>query len=280
MHRSSFLKLGFYKSWQIQHLSKTQKQILLFEISKLNDLNPSQKSHFLKDLFSEMRPHFQWQENLLQTQRKKGQHLNFSLDRSFDWIDSLLGINYIEDERLLSSGDSAEKEQERLYLNSGLGVQTNYGNLSLVLAELDLNSESVIFDLGSGFGRLGFMVGFSFPEVQFHGYEILISRVEQSNQIAKNFGLQERVHFHSENLSHAAIPYSQANIFYLYDPFHEATYLKIAQKIAEVSKNKKVQIVTKGHSKKYILDIALENSWPSPESYFFGNLNIFRNYQI
>jgi hypothetical protein len=76
-------------------------------------------------------------------------------------------------------------------------------------------------------------------------------------------------------LSESSFKIPEVDIYYMYDPFIGATYQLILKQLVQISKNRPISIATKGHAKDWLQTIAIENNWPPPRSFDYGNLNIF-----
>ncbi len=273
--RDQIWKTSFYSQGRIEQLHTNIEQQVRQTLGELKKCHYTFKEDFLSRIFKKMLIYFVSEEQFLVTKKSRGEYLDFSLDRSFDWIDEILGMNFTDSEET----KPLDYPRERLYLNSGKGVQTNFGSIALILSLLDLQTSKVIFDLGSGFGRIGFFVGLLNQIHRFEGFEIVPDRVEKSNQIAKNFNLTPRVQFHCKDLTRDPIDYERADIFYLYDPFQDETYQRITERVRRVSRSKNIQVITKGNSKSFIAPMAQAEAWPKPIVLQDGNINIFKNYQ-
>lgn len=267
--------LKFLSLEELDHFSENSKRDLDHALKILNTKNNSEKIIFLQELLQCISELSEKEETFQNILRKQNRFLGTSLIRMFDWIDSVFKINFDDG---TESEEIAKGSLERYYINSGLHVQSSYSQILLILKKLDINSESIIYDLGSGFGRVGFVVGILYPAAHFFGFEILESRVQKSNQISRDWNIHSKIQFITKDLGQDSESYETANIFYLYDPFQEETYKKVIEKINFVAQQKKIQIVTKGASKDFVVSLSIKNKWPPHQELQFGNICIFKNY--
>ena len=137
---------------------------------------------------------------------------------------------------------------------------------------------SSIVDLGSGFGRVGLVYSLLRPDIKFIGYEYVPHRVEVSSNAARSLDLEANLRFKVQDLSSQLFKIPIADVYYLYDPFTEETYQYVLKQITELSKKRKITVVTKGNARSWLTEIACKNSWPDPLVIDKGNLCICRSF--
>lgn len=195
---------------------------------------------------------------------------DFLLDRTFDILDDVLKIDYSEEEKSVPEND------ERLYVGSGLGVQSSYSTILLALRYLRLPKNFRIVDLGSGFGRVGLAAGLMRVDVQFSGYEFVENRVQIANRAADNLGFGDRVHFYQQDLSLIDFQIPEAEVYYLYDPFTEPTYSHVIAQLSLIGFKKQITIVAKGNARKALENFTGKSPWQKPQLFPHGNFSLFR----
>lgn len=195
------------------------------------------------------------------------------LYRSFDQIDRILHLDYSIDKKVTVDQSSPE----RLYQGAGVGVQSGYSNILLALDKLDLTTNSLMIDLGAGFGRVGLVSALLNPDIEFIGYEFVPHRVEVANQSSELFELEDILTFKTQDLSSPSFRIPDGDIFYLYDPFTDDTYLHIMDQIDKIADRKDIQIVTKGNAKKWVCRMAEARGWSQPIVLDSGNVCIFKS---
>lgn len=226
---------------------------------------------FLTEALQKMSGLFSF-ETLLQNERKiKNEHLGFSLYRTFDGLDKIFDLDYEAD--IGMKQDLAIKE--RLYEGAGVGVQSGYSTVLTAIKHLNLQAGDRFVDLGSGYGRVGLVVGLMYPEVDFIGYEYVPHRVDISNHATARLEMAGHVHFHTQDLSLKEFQIPAAEIYYMYDPFSEETYSHVLSQLIEFSKQRKITIITKGNARGWLLDVVRKEGWLPPEEFDSGNLCLF-----
>ncbi|WP_413612250.1 SAM-dependent methyltransferase [Bdellovibrio sp. HCB-110] len=213
-------------------------------------------------------------ENKWQVEKKaQGLHLGLSMYRTFDALDDVFNLDYSVD-----LGMKADlQETERLWEGAGVGVQSGYSTVSLALRHLNLPLGSRFIDLGSGYGRVGLIVGLLRPDIDFKGYEYVAHRVDIASSSSLNLGMQDHVHFYTQDLSLESFKIPEAEIYYMYDPFSEETYAHVLAQLVEISRYKKIAIATKGNARGWLLEVARREQWSTPEEFDNGNLCLFRS---
>lgn len=213
-------------------------------------------------------------ENQLQLKKKRdGQHLGFSMYRIYDSMDEVFNLNYLADRGMFVD----LKIKERLYEGAGVGVQSGYSTVLTALRYLNPAQGSRFIDLGSGYGRLGLVIGLLRPDIQFTGYEYVQHRVDIAMATVMKFDLQSHVQFYTQDLARVDFQIPDSEIYYLYDPFSEETYKYVLAQLMKISKRKKISIATKGNARQWLIDITQNNGWSYPEEFDNGNLCLFKN---
>lgn len=195
--------------------------------------------------------------------------------RTFDDFDTMFGLSY-SDELTMRR---APAQQERLYEGAGLGVQTCYSSLLRLLAHLRPAPGAHLVDLGSGYGRLGFLTGLLYPHVRFSGYEFVAHRVERANAVAARFGISEQVRFIQQDLGQEGVVLPLADTYYMFDPFCPLTYERVLAQLVRIGARRAITIVTKGEAARRVREaLALSGGahWAEPELADDGFLTFFR----
>ncbi len=213
-------------------------------------------------------------ENQLQIEKKKqGSHLGFSLYRSFDSLDEIFCLSYSADHGMKQDLEGTE----RLYEGAGVGVQSGYSTILTALRYLKPTQGSRIIDLGSGYGRVGLVIGLLRPDIDFTGYEYVPHRVDIANAAAKSFHLESHVHFLAQDLAQKNFQIPEADIYYMYDPFSKETYEYVLAQLLTISKKRKISIATKGNARQKLMNLVQRHQWPTPEEFDSGNICLFHS---
>lgn len=194
------------------------------------------------------------------------------LFRAFDMMDDILQLQYERD--LLM--DHVPETRERIFENSGAGVQTSYATAMVALQALDMKPGETLVDLGSGYGRVGILGGLLRDDLEFIGYEFVRHRVECSQNSSERAGLRH-VQFYCQDLGDPDFEIPAASVYYLYDPFNEDTYRRVLRRIHAVASRRPVRVVTNADAGTWFQKFMTPERWFPPEIHDGGTLRIFRS---
>lgn len=259
-----------------KNISLTQQKALRLQESLLEEMRQRSRAEqkiFLTTSLHKMSHLFLFEEALQDEKKIEGKHLGFSLYRTFDGLDKIFELNYEAD--IGMKQDLAM--QERLYEGAGVGVQSGYSTVLTALSHLSLKSGDRFIDLGSGYGRVGLVVGLMHPEVDFTGYEFVPHRVQISNQSSARLMMSGHVHFHAQDLSLKDFKIPEAEVYYLYDPFNAETYGHVLSQLVALSRAKEIVVITKGNARGWLEDIARNEGWKQPQEFDGSNLCVFHS---
>lgn len=267
----------FLENRKLVEIKKLSKQSVFLAESCLNAVllrSIDEQKIFAKVALFEMSKLFE-HESKMQTVKNKTDHIiSLSLYRIFDSLDNLFQLNYDLD--LPFRHDLNIKE--RVYEGAGVGVQSGYSSILTALTHLAPKAGASFVDLGSGYGRIGMVVGLMRPDILFKGYEYVEHRVACSNYSSKMFDLQEHIQFHKQDLSSNIFKIPQADIYYMYDPFNESTYNYVLNQLVNIGRQQNITIATKGNAKSRLDELARQEGWTQAEEFDNGNLCIYRNH--
>lgn len=196
-----------------------------------------------------------------------------SLYRAFDLLDDVFQLRYELD--VLMSADL--ETSERIFENSGLGVQTSYATILTALRRLQLTPGAHIVDLGSGYGRLGVLGGLVRPDLWFTGYEFVGHRVEVAQASASRAGISDRVRFYQQDLSQPQFEIPKADVYYMYDPFCESTYQRVLRRVHQVACQQPLTVVTNADAGVWFKKLQEPKTWQPPIRADDGSLLIFNS---
>lgn len=246
-------------------------EVRCLEMIKARDF--IKQKEFSAKALSLMSQLFQLESRLQSEKKLQGLHLGLSLYRTFDRMDDLFNLNYAADIGMKTDLENTE----RLYEGAGVGVQSGYSTVLTALEKVQPSPGSRFIDLGSGYGRVGLVVGLLRPDLDFIGYEFVPHRVDIANVSTENLGLQDHVHFYVQDLSVLDFQIPEAEIYYLYDPFSEETYGHVLNQLVQISRTRAITIVTKGNARGWLQQVAQREGWSEPEQFDSGNLCLFRS---
>lgn len=265
---------AFLESSSLKEMKSLSDKALCFEkaaITLICSRSPTEQKTFATRALELMSELFEF-ENQTQLNRKAlGLHVGLSMYRTFDSLDELFKLNYDADHGMKTNLENTE----RLYEGAGVGVQSGYSTVLTALRYLAPAKGARIIDLGSGYGRVGLVVGLLRPDIDFIGYEYVPHRVDIACTSTENFGLQEHVHFYTQDLSLKAFQIPEADIYYMYDPFSEDTYGHVLAQLVELSRHRKITIATKGNARGWLAETARREGWSEAEEFDSGNLCLF-----
>jgi hypothetical protein len=264
----------FMKHLEVQNIKKLGQQVGYIEeaiLLAIKERSSLDKINFSRQVLVEIQKIYLIEHFLTLDKKQKNLPMELSLYRTFDSIDEMFNLTYTEDLGMKTN----MRTGERLYEGAGVGVQSGYSNLLTALYFLSPEPGARIIDLGSGYGRLGFVVGLMRPDMDFIGYEFVKHRVDISNKTVSEMQLGEHVHFYEQDLSNKHFKIPEAEIYYLYDPFCEETYKYVLSQLVEISRKQKICIVTKGNARPWLMEVAEQNHWPDCQQLDSGNLCLF-----
>lgn len=196
--------------------------------------------------------------------------LSEAMYRAFDQLDEIFGIRYDLDLQMAS--DPAQRE--RLYEGAGIGVQTSYSSILLALDRAKIRNGASVVDLGSGYGRVGFVIGLLRPDISFTGYEYVNHRVVDSKAVCKRMGLG-KVDFETRDLSAFELP--RVDVYYMYDPFSKETYAYVLNQLIAYGSEQPVTIITKGRANTWVRDALTEHGWSIDDTCDSGTVCLFKS---
>ncbi|CAM2791056.1 Histone methylation protein DOT1 [Flavobacterium succinicans] len=112
--------------------------------------------------------------------------------------------------------------------------------LDVIFDAIQVTSETVFYDLGSGYGNIILFGALKYPEAQFKGIEILPER----NQVCASI-------IQKEQIANASVicgdilkaDVSDGNIFYLYNPLFDFQYGELLNKLYQISLIKSIVVI-------------------------------------
>lgn len=250
----------------LQIAEKALDQTVKILLACIKSKTASFKKEFLKISLKRMSELYEL-EHQLNLKAQNDEDANLSLYRAFDILDEIFGLDYLLDEV------ASIEQKERLYEGGGVGVQSSYATTVLALRYLNLNKDSRFIDLGSGYGRIGLILGLMRPDIQFTGYEFVKERVDIANKAKSALNLDQHVHFVTQDLSDVNFKIPVADTYYIFDSFTDSTYAFIMGQLEAMVPSKKITVVTKGNAKLWMKS----KYWSEPQEFNGGNLCFFRS---
>lgn len=157
-----------------------------------------------------------------------------------------LACEQIEDELFEENKDSLFLPgQEFWYGLEVQSLQTPYSEIVEMINYISPKSGDTWVDLGAGYGRMGFTLGFVSPEVKFIGYEFVQARVEEGNRIIKQWSLNNAVMIQAD-ISRDDFVLDNADLFFLYDFGSKDDIFKVLEKLRVFAQTRSIQVVARG----------------------------------
>ncbi len=164
-----------------------------------------------------------------------------------EFLDQLFTINYRSVEYSIPASN---KYPTNVWIRQPKEMtQTNYSVIRRIYRDLFLQESDVVYDLGSGFGRILLYGGCLFPKTRFKGVEIVKERAKESERISKNLGLTN-VEIVADDVLNVDL--SKGTVFYFFNPF-PAIMDKVLSRLQKISVKKKITIVTTGRTSKDLM---------------------------
>lgn len=185
-----------------------------------------------------------------ETQRRPDKVLDFlrsvhQTDSKFNtkFTDMLLGIDIHDIESHLDiNGLRKKHDREELWLGGGFNW-TPYESIRGLFHELPLSDSDVLYDLGSGYGRVPLYGSVINEKTQFKGIELVPERVRESAACAERLGLQN-ISFTEANVLDQ--DFSDGTVFFLFNPFSRETMRRVFDKLAGLARTKKIRVCAMG----------------------------------
>lgn len=157
-------------------------------------------------------------------------------------LDAILGLYKGEIEKFISErlrmyphfyGHELTWNEEHIF------PETGYQTIRILFENRRPPRGFRIFELGSGYGRMGFYLGIFRPDIQYQGLELVEERVKLSKAVAERIGLPP-LDFKYGDLAY--FPISRADAFYAYYPTNPTTSLRILRRLSEISKDQSLEL--------------------------------------
>lgn len=244
-------------------VGKMEKHFLSFIIS----MDPDHKKKFLQNTLRMMSEFYELEHQLDQAKDPLKPVSQMSLYRAFDVLDDIFGMHYDFSET------ASITQKERLYEGAGGGVQSSYASVLLALRYLPLPKAAKFIDLGSGYGRLGFVIGLLRPDVEFYGFEYVNTRVQAANKICMNLQINQNVHFLTQDLSKSDFQIPVADVYYIFDSFTDETFQIVMAQLEQLALTHHMIVITKGNARLWMK----KGCWSEPQEFHGGNLCFYRS---
>ena len=183
-------------------------------------------------------------------------------------------------------GLQTEKTENSLNLSSSghqlwldLPIQTMltpYVEIREILSHFDVDRSLTVIDLGSAYGRMGFVIGRHFENWKFIGYEFVKERVEQAEDCIDP-KVKGRVRNIVADLSSEEMCPEAGDVFFIYDYGNRAAIQKTLLDLQAFAMKKPITVVGRGRASRDAIE--REHPWLSqvvPPQHF-AHYSIYRS---
>lgn len=154
-----------------------------------------------------------------------------------DYLDSLIGIQPKKD-KLEDYHDYQTEFGVEQFIYEG----TPYSMIREFLSFLKPSKKDIIYDLGSGYGRIVFYGALATPAF-YKGIEIIPERIIACDEIKEKIKISN-AEFICSNVLDAR--YEDGSIFFLFNPFYLETLEKVGEKLKNIAKSDQIKVVSWG----------------------------------
>ncbi len=159
-------------------------------------------------------------------------------DRSIDW---LFGIESLKTEKeLQKKALGKEYEGEKYFYDD---YYTPYAVLRNIIKAVELQPEDMLYDLGSGYGRVLFYALFVTKVGRCKGIELIPGRVQAVLKAKDVLGVKD-VDFVEGNVCEEC--FEDGTVFFMYNPFGRETTKAVVDKLRDIAKRKKIKVISWG----------------------------------
>ena len=139
-------------------------------------------------------------------------------------------------------------------------LQTPYAELKKMCELLQLMPGELVIDLGAGYGRLGLVLKWFYPEIKFCGFELVNERVNEGNRIyALNDCLNAQLI--QKNLTSEDFVLPEADVYLIYDYGEISHIRKTLQQIEKIADHKRLEVIGRGQGTRSLIEN--EHPWLS-----------------
>lgn len=139
-------------------------------------------------------------------------------------------------------------------------ILTPYEELLLMCSHLKPKAGETFVDLGAGYGRLGLVLHFFYPEVAFLGHELVLERVEEGNRIFQKEKCQ-RATLMATDLTDPRFVLPGADYYFIYD-YGKVDHIRATLKAIEAMADKRsFKVIARGLGTRSIIEH--EHPWLS-----------------
>jgi hypothetical protein len=189
--------------------------------------------------------------------------------------DRWLGLRVLEIEVTLRRENTPPGQELWIGLDPE-SMQTPYTEIRRMLAKLAPPPGSRLVDLGAGYGRIGFVIGRHYPEIDFIGIEFLPERLEEARRCLSLHGYRNARMLQADLRSPEFRP-PPAEFYFLYDFGSREAIGKLLGDLREIAHQKPITVVGRGRASRDAIE--RDHPWLSQviPPFHGGNYSIYRS---
>jgi hypothetical protein len=177
-----------------------------------------------------------------------------------DQVDAHLGMQIEKVEKklrlhgcLIKAPGARAKPQELWIGLAAKRFLTPYTEIRTILSLLKPKQGSTIVDLGSGYGRMGFVIGRHYPKIKFIGYEYAGERVKESKKCLNRLRYP-LVKFRHADLSSLEFRPITADYYFIYDYGTQEAIKKTLGDLKKTAQEKSITVVARGRDSRDFIE--------------------------
>lgn len=177
-----------------------------------------------------------------------------------DQVDAFLGLQIEKVEKKLRihgcriKASIAHEKLQELWI--GLAAKrflTPYTEIRTILSLLKPKHGCTIVDLGSAYGRMGFVIERHYPKIKFIGYEYVGERVKESKRCLKRYG-HPLVRIKHADLSSMEFRPITADYYFIYDYGTQEAIKKTLVDLKKIAREKSITVVARGRDSRDVIE--------------------------
>jgi tRNA G46 methylase TrmB len=150
-------------------------------------------------------------------------------------------------------------------------LQTPYNQLAEILRITEVKPGEKVIDLGAGYGRLGLIMSYLYPQTEFLGIEFVEERIQEARRVFSRFNKQH-ISLLKQNLREVeALPLG--DIYYIYEFGTKEDLARIVEKLKTISLQRQIKVVARGKFANQT--ILLNHPWLKHSHQFDAGTHLF-----
>jgi hypothetical protein len=163
-------------------------------------------------------------------------------------LDEQLGyqMKQVEDSLFLTHPNHSVTTGKQFWFGLDIqSLQTPYSEILEMIDFLNPKAGDCWVDLGAGYGRMGVVLGFLRPDVQFRGYESVPERTLEANRIFLKWGLQN-AEMLCADVSAVDVTRWPANLYFIYDFGSKEDIYQTLSQLQQLARSESITVIARG----------------------------------